>query len=73
MHGVLDNRSSPPDRRLKGLPAWGFPEPPPAEFLESYRRSLICVAVGDTVGQRQLTVQLSENRFVEHHDFVRVI
>ena len=73
VHGFLDHRTGPPDRRIKGLPAWGFPEPPPPEFLEPYRRSLICAAVGDIVGQQQLTVHLSENGFVEHRDFVRVI
>lgn len=73
VHGFLDNRPGPPDRRLKGVPAWGFAELPPPEFWEPYRQSLICVAVGDTVGQRQLTAHLSENGFVEQHDFVRVI
>ena len=71
--GFVDNRPGPPDRNVKGKPAWGFPDLPPAEFLEQFRDALIVLAIGDAAGQRAFLELLQKNHFVENHDFVRVI
>jgi glycosyltransferase involved in cell wall biosynthesis len=71
--GFVDNRPGPPERYVKGKPAWGFPELPPPEFLEQFRDALIVLAIGDSSGQRAFSELLQKNGFVENHDFVRVI
>ena len=71
--GFVDNRSGPPDRHVKGWPAWGFPDLPPPEFLEQFRDALIVLAIGDSTGQRVFSELLQTQGFVENHDFVRVI
>ncbi len=71
--GFVDNRQGPPDRQVKNRPAWGFPDLPPAEFLEQFRDVLIVLAIGDAAGQRAFSELLQKNCFVENYDFVRVI
>ena len=71
--GFVDNRQGPPERRVKGRPAWGFPDLPPKEFLQQFRDVLIVLAIGDAKGQRAFTELLLKNSFVENQDFVRVI
>ena len=71
--GFVDNRQGPPDRQVKDKPAWGFPDLPPAEFLEQFRDALIVLAIGDAEGQRVFLELLQKNGFVENLDFVRVI
>ena len=69
----MDNRPGPPGRRLKGRPAWGFPDLPPPEFLNNFQDALIIMAIGDSTGQRIFAELLRKQGFVENYDFVRVI
>ena len=71
--GFIDNRPGLPGRRVKGWPAWGFPDLPPPEFLNNFRDALIVMAIGDSTGQRVFAELLRKQGFVENHDFVRVI
>lgn len=71
--GFVDNRQGPPERQVKGRPAWGFPDLPPMEFLQQFRDVLIVLAIGDAAGQRAFSELLVKNGFIENQDFVRVI
>ena len=71
--GYVDNRSGPPERKVKSYPAWGFQDLPPAEFLEKFRDTLILLAIGDSDGQRAFAELLRKLGFTENSDFVRVI
>jgi len=71
--GFVDNRPGPPNRQVKGLPAWGFNKLPPDEFMNKFRNSLIVLAIGDAIGQKLFAKLLKKLGFVENKDFVRVI
>ena len=71
--GFVDNRPGPPERLVKDWPAWGFPNLPPAEFLNYFRDALIVMAIGDSKGQVVFSELLRKQGFVENYDFVRVI
>ncbi len=71
--GFVDNRQGPPNRQIKNIPAWGFPDLPPDEFLNKFRDALILLAIGDAAGQRAFYELLKRNNFLENQDFVRVI
>jgi glycosyltransferase involved in cell wall biosynthesis len=73
LFGFVDNRQGPPERQVKGRPAWGFPDLPPTEFLQQFRDVLIVLAIGNAEGQRAFSELLLKNSFIENHDFVRMI
>lgn len=71
--GFVDNRPGPKGRKVNHLPAWGFSDLPPPEFLEQYRDALIVLAIGDSSGQKDFSNFLLKNGYLENHDFVRLI
>jgi len=71
--GFIDNRYGTKDRKVKNLPAWGFQNLPPPEFLQQFRDTLIVLAVGDYRGQTDFLNLLLKLGFVENYDFVKVI
>ena len=70
--GFVDNRLGPPERKVLGYPAWGFPDGVPIKFLESFSKSLIVLGIGDQQGQSMMTQLLRQNGWVENQSFVRM-
>ena len=71
--GFVDNRPGPPNRKVKGLSAWGFKKLPPDKFMKKFRNTLIVLAIGNATGQKLFVEFLRKLGFVENKDFVRVI
>lgn len=71
--GFVDNRKGSNNRTIKKWPAWGFPNLPSSQFLESFRDSLIILAIGDFNGQKAFSELLKNCKFVENRDYVRII
>ena len=70
--GFVDNRQGPPERKVLGYPAWGFPDGVPIHFLESFTKSLIVLGIGDQHGQSMMTQLLRQNGWIENQSFVRM-
>jgi len=68
--GFVDNRPGPPNRQVKGLPAWGFKKLPPLEFINKFRNNLIVLGIGDATGQKLFADFLRKSDFIENKDFV---
>lgn len=70
--GFVDNRMSPPNRKVLGLPAWGFPEGVPPDFLKRFPDHLCALGIGDASGQSMMTRLLLEQGWRENLEFVRM-
>ena len=70
--GFVDNRRGPPERKVLGFPAWGFPGGVQLEILRRFPDQLIVLGIGDSEGQAMMTRLLRENGWKENEDFLRM-
>ncbi len=69
----IDNRESPPGRKVMGIDAYGFPGEIPSGFLYSRRNVHYVLCVGEEEGRKMLIRQLKEAGFKEGENYTRFL
>ena len=69
----VDNRPGPPDRTVMGVPAAGFVQAPPLEFLGAYRDCFFALCVGEEQGRAMMTTQFAALGLQPGRDYLRFI
>ena len=61
VHCLLDNKTGPPDRTVRGFPAHGYPEAIPADFFAAFPEAYFLSCIGEAGGRARLVHQLEAN------------
>lgn len=70
---LLDNRGGPPNRRVMGLPAFGWPGDIPAAFFAEHRGAFFLSCIGEEAGRRRLRRHLERHGLAEGRDWLRFV
>lgn len=57
---MIDNLVGPPGRKIMGVPAFGFPEGAPPEFIKEYRDCYLMLAIGDSKATQHWVAALEQ-------------
>jgi len=69
----VDNHPGPPDRTVMGIPAQGFAQAPPVEFLARWADTFVALCVGESAGRVMMEQQLAAAGLMPIRDYLRFI
>ncbi len=69
----VDHRAGPPGRTVMGLPAQGFPEGIPEEFLAEHAGAFLALCIGEAAARGQVSARLDALGLKAGRDYARFI